>query len=279
MNNSSSEAPSTLRATTVNNLEARLNFDDPAFIAYIVVMTVILVVGFVGNVLTIVVLRCQEHRDKNITPLMINLAIADIIIIVFGYPVAVAANVSSSGIDIRKNRSQCVWSGFINGSVGIASIANLTMMSVLMYSSFKKLAHTTSVPRGKMAGIIAFTWLYGVMAMVPPLVGWNEFVPGASGISCCPNWMPKTKAGVAYNVFLVFVGFILPLGVILFFYYMIYRYDPVEDIRAMQLKPFDLNAAHFAFAKSNSPSSALAMPTYRHYKNLAIGKKKQTKLY
>lgn len=75
-----------------------------------------------------------------------------------------------------------------------------------------------------MAAMIAFTWLYGIMAMFPPLVGWNEFVPSASGISCCPNWVPETKAGVAYNALLVFVGFVLPLSVVIFCYYRIYKY-------------------------------------------------------
>ncbi|KAL9974570.1 hypothetical protein ACROYT_G011621 [Oculina patagonica] len=238
MDNLTTEAPSTAQATTRSDQQPRLNHDDPEFIAYIVVMTIILVVGFVGNVLTIVVLRCKEHRNKNITPLMINLAIAGIIIIVFGYPVVVAANVSSSGLDIRKSQAQCVWSGFINGSVGIASIANLTMMSLMMYSSFKRLSHTPRISRNKMSAVITFTWLYGVMAMFPPLVGWNEFVPGAAGISCCPNWVPKTKAAMAYNGLLVFVGFILPLGVIIFCYYRIYRFihtqQPTTDNASIQ---------------------------------------------
>jgi len=151
---------------------------------------------------------------------MINLAVADIIIIVFGYPVVVAANVSS-GLLIH---STCVWSGFVNGAVGIASIANLTMMSLVMYSSFQSLNCTTKIPGTKMAAMIAFTWLYGILAMFPPLVGWNEFVPGASGISCCPNWVPETKAGVAYNALLVFVGFVLPLSVIIYCYYRIYSF-------------------------------------------------------
>ena len=183
-------------------------------------MTIILAVGFVGNVLTIMILRHREHRKKNITPLMINLAVADIIIIVFGYPVVVAANVSSFGLEIS---STCVWSGFINGSVGIASIANLTMMSVVMYSSFKRLGNRRKIPKRKMAAMIAFTWLYGILAMIPPLLGWNEFVPGASGVSCCPNWVPETKAGVAYNAMLVFVGFIFPLSAVTFCYSRIYR--------------------------------------------------------
>lgn len=222
-NNSSIEPPSTTQTSNIkehSSSRPRLQHDDPAFIAYIVVMTIILAVGFVGNVLTIIILRYREHRKKNITPLMINLAVADIIIIVFGYPVVVAANISSSGLEIS---STCVWSGFINGSVGIASIANLTMMSVAMYSSFKRLGNTKKIPASKMATMIIFTWLYGIMAMIPPLLGWNEFVLGASGVSCCPNWVPETQAGVAYNAMLVFVGFILPLSVVTFCYYRIYR--------------------------------------------------------
>lgn len=211
---------SNMTQTPNNNEVPRLQLDNPTFIAYIVVMTTILAVGFVGNVLTIAVLRCREHRNKSISPLMINLAVADIIIIVFGYPVVVAANVSSG----RLIRSTCVWSGFINGAVGIAAISNMTMMSLVMYSSFQSLNCTTKIPRKKMAAMIAFTWLYGIMAMFPPLVGWNEFVPSASGISCCPNWVPETKAGVAYNALLVFIGFVLPLSVVIFCYYRIYNF-------------------------------------------------------
>ncbi|RMX50278.1 hypothetical protein pdam_00018192 [Pocillopora damicornis] len=221
--NLSTQAPSTSQ-TMLGSQEPQLRPNNTGIVAYIVVMAVILAVGFVGNVLTILVLSCHEHKNKNITPFMMNLAIADIIIIVFGYPVVVAANFTSSGLNVRNSRTQCIWSGFINGSVGIASIANLTMMSLVMYSAISKVSNSTKIPRSKMIGIIIFTWVYGVMAMVPPLVGWNEFVPGASGISCCPNWSPETKAGMAYNMLLVFVGFVLPLSVIIYSYHRIYRY-------------------------------------------------------
>lgn len=221
MDTTTSPTSNTTQPPNKNELVPRLQLNDPTFIAYIVVMTVILAVGFVGNVLTIAVLRCREHRNKSISPLMINLAVADIIIIVFGYPVVVAANLSSG---LQLIHSTCVWSGFINGAVGIASIANLAMMSIVMYSSFQSLNCTTKIPRTKMVAMIAFTWLYGIIAMFPPLVGWNEFVPGASGISCCPNWVPETKAGVAYNALLVFIGFVLPLSVIIFCYFRIYSF-------------------------------------------------------
>ena len=211
---------STTQSAT-NNQDSSRKPGQTGFIVYVVVMTMVVVVGLIGNVLTIFVLRCLEHKNKVITPLMINLALADVIIIVFGYPVVVVSNFTDH--NVLKNRSLCVWSGFINGSVGIASIANMTAMSFVMLHSFNRVGNPKRVPTKKMAGIIIFTWLYGVLAMFPPLVGWNKFVPGTSGISCCPNWLPDTKAGLAYNALLVFVGFVFPLTTILICYYKIYR--------------------------------------------------------
>jgi len=214
---------STAQATSATDTDPNSSRkpDNVGFIAYVVVMTVILVVGFTGNVLTILVLRCREHKNKIITPLMMNLAFLDILIIVFGYPVVVASNFTRQ--NVLENRSLCIWSGFVNGSVGIASIATLTMMSLVMFHSFNKVGNPRKVPRKKMMAMIAFTWIYGVAALFPPFVGWNKFVPGASGISCCPDWSPETKAGVAYIGLLVFVGFVLPLSVIMFCYCRIYR--------------------------------------------------------
>jgi len=215
---------STAQATSATDTDPNSSRkpDNVGFIAYVVVMTIILVVGFTGNVLTILVLRCREHKNKIITPLMMNLAFLDILIIVFGYPVVVASNFTRQ--NVLENRSLCIWSGFINGSVGIASIATLTMMSLVMFHSFNKVGNPRKVPRKKMMAMIAFTWIYGVAALFPPLVGWNKFVPGASGISCCPDWSPETNVGVAYIGLLVFVGFVLPLSVIMFCYCRIYRF-------------------------------------------------------
>ena len=57
------------------------------YLAYAIVMFLILLLGFFGNLFTIIVLRQREHRRKSITPLMMNIAIADLLIIIFGYPV------------------------------------------------------------------------------------------------------------------------------------------------------------------------------------------------
>ena len=52
--------------------------NQAGYIAYCVVMFFILATGFVGNILTILVLKEREHRRKLLTPLMMNLAVADL---------------------------------------------------------------------------------------------------------------------------------------------------------------------------------------------------------
>ena len=52
-------------------------------------MFLILSIGFLGNALTVLILRKPEHVRKALTPLMINLSIGSLIIIVLGYPVVV----------------------------------------------------------------------------------------------------------------------------------------------------------------------------------------------
>ena len=52
-------------------------------------MFLILTIGFLGNALTVLILRKPEHVSKALTPLMINLSIGSLIIIVLGYPVVI----------------------------------------------------------------------------------------------------------------------------------------------------------------------------------------------
>ena len=47
---------------------------------------------------------------------MLNLSIGSLIIIVLGYPVIISLLLS--GGEIRKENATCIWSAFVNGTVG-----------------------------------------------------------------------------------------------------------------------------------------------------------------
>ena len=61
------------------------------YIFYYVAMFLILVIGLPGNALAILVLRHRDHKNKTSTPLLINIAVVDLFILIFGYPTAIVS--------------------------------------------------------------------------------------------------------------------------------------------------------------------------------------------
>ncbi|PFX17165.1 melanopsin-like isoform X2 [Stylophora pistillata] len=188
------------------------------YLAYGTVMFCILTIGFVGNGLTLVVLYQREHRNRGVNSLMLNLALADIFIVALGYPIAIQANLRGISLD----RSRCIWSAFVNGTVGIASIATLTEMVFVPYYGLKQVNSDARLSMGQIACMTAGAWFYGCLCMAPPLLGWNRFVLAASKVSCCPDWAGRSASDTAYSLLLVVFGFFLPLTVMVLYYYKIY---------------------------------------------------------
>lgn len=193
---------------------------EKGYLAYGISMFLILSIGFVGNVLTLLVLKQREHRSRGVTPLMINVALADISIIVFGYPIAIQSTFRGKLLE----RSTCVWVAFINGTVGITSIFTLTEMVVMSYFGVKQVnTNTHRLSTHQVIFLIGSAWLYGSFCMSPPLLGWSRFVVTSSKISCCPDWAGKSAADISYNLLLVAFGFIFPLAVMIVCYHKIFR--------------------------------------------------------
>ena len=193
---------------------------ERGYLAYGISMFLILSFGFIGNVLTLLVLKQPEHRSRGVTPLMINVALADISIVLFGYPIAIQSTFRGELLE----RSACIWVAFINGTVGITSIFTLTQMVVMSYFGVKRVntnAHRLSTHQ--VIFLIGSAWLYGSFCMLPPLLGWSRFVVTSSKISCCPDWAGKSGADISYNLLLVAFGFIFPLAVMIVCYYKIFR--------------------------------------------------------
>ena len=189
------------------------------YLTYGTIMFLILTFGFAGNIMTLLVLYQREHRKRSVTPLMVNLALADMFIIVFGYPIAIQTNLRGELL----SNTTCVWSAFVNGTVGIASIITLTEMVLVSYYGLKQVSTNTRLSGGEIACLIAGAWIYGGLCMLPPLLGWNRFVLNASKVSCCPDWAGKSVSDTAYNILLVVLGFFLPLTVMAAYYHRIYR--------------------------------------------------------
>lgn len=211
----------TMNEALVSNGTKKDFLTDGHYYMYGPVMFCILGIGFIGNVLTIIVFLHKPNRCKVITPFFINLAVADLFIIIFGYPIAITTRLT--GERLREGSASCTWNAFVNGSIGIASIAMLTEINVVMWYNITSSFVLDRIPVKLKVALLTGPWFYGILVMTPPLFGWNRFIPGSAGISCCPDWRSNDMISLAYNIVLVILGFFLPLTIISISSIKIYR--------------------------------------------------------
>ncbi|XP_032239260.2 green-sensitive opsin-1 [Nematostella vectensis] len=188
------------------------------YVMYYMTMLVILIAGISGNGITIVICRRPEHRKKEITPLLINLAVADLIIVTFGYSLTFTSNIR--GAYLVEGDPLCYWSAIVNGTVGIGSIGTMVVVNILIYKSTRRNIMFKLSPR-TMAVAFVGIWTYSACVVFPPLFGWNRIVPGTTHTSCEPDWSNQTSLGLSYNIYMMVFGFFLPLICISFTFYRI----------------------------------------------------------
>ena len=214
--------------SSIETTGSSFDFQKSGYGAFIAILLIILALGFLGNVLTIIVLYQPSHRKETLTPLMLNLAVSGVFVTVFGYPMPIS--VIMSGTDIAADQTQCNWYGFVMGAVGIASIATFTGMTLVMSYSVRQMNPRFKVSRKISCCLIAASWVYGVVAMLPPLLGWTRFVVSSSGVTCSPDWTDVSLSGAAYSLLLIAVGFVVPLILIAVSYFKIFRYLSVQAL-------------------------------------------------
>ncbi|XP_068679699.1 pinopsin-like [Montipora foliosa] len=188
-------------------------------------MFMILSIGLVGNALTVIVLLQPEHRTKSMSSLMINLCVADLVVCLLGYTVAVNYNTADFA-NTGKVPSLCIWLAIINCLTGLTSIATLSIMGIISYKGIARneLAHQNRMSRKLEVSLIFGTWIYGLVLTVPPAIGWNQFIPIPSRISCHPDWYSQDPSDKSYIIFLLLFGFFVPSFIIACSYAGIFRY-------------------------------------------------------
>ncbi|CAG0894133.1 unnamed protein product [Darwinula stevensoni] len=66
-------------------------------------------------------------------------------------------------------------------------------------------------------------WFYCLALVIPPYLGWSDYVPEAFLTSCTWDFYTRTLSNRAYYIFLLFFGFVVPVSIILLSYLFIIR--------------------------------------------------------
>lgn len=103
-------------------------------------------------------------------------------------------------------------------AVGIVSLISLAALSYERYCTMMEPTQADLTSYRKVFMGIAFSWIYSLVWVVPPLFGWSRYGPEGPGTTCSVNWTNKTANNVSYIVCLFFFCLILPFVVIVYSY-------------------------------------------------------------
>ncbi|XP_006636423.2 5-hydroxytryptamine receptor 5A [Lepisosteus oculatus] len=200
--------------STGANLVKRYPFT--IFSILIVTLLVILIIAtFLWNLLVLVtILRVKTfHRVPH--NLVASMAVSDVMVAALVMPLSLVNELS--GRRWRLGRLLCdVWVSF-DVLCCTASIWNVTAIALDRYWSITRHLEYTLKTRKKISNVmIALTWLLSAVISLSPLFGWGETYT-ADDESCQVSQEPS------YAIFSTCGAFYLPLSVVLFVYWKIYK--------------------------------------------------------
>ncbi|XP_043960294.1 5-hydroxytryptamine (serotonin) receptor 5A, genome duplicate b isoform X2 [Gambusia affinis] len=169
---------------------------------------------FVWNLLVLVtILRVRTfHRVPH--NLVASMAISDVMVAALVMPLSLVHELN--GRLWKLGRVLCqVWISF-DVLCCTASIWNVTAIALDRYWSITRHLEYTLKTRKKISNVmIALTWLLSSIISLSPLFGWGETY--SEGMKCQVSQEPS------YTIFSTFGAFYLPLCVVLFVYWKIYK--------------------------------------------------------
>ncbi|XP_040577306.1 blue-sensitive opsin isoform X2 [Lepeophtheirus salmonis] len=212
------------RLTVSNQLQLSMNSYNSSFlnwdefanppippIIYGIACFYLALVGFIGclcnSFIIFVFLRIPKVRSPfNI--LILNLIVTEFVVSFFGIPVDF---LSSFNRGWKYGEGFCKVVGFVLTAMGIGSVYTLTILALVRLCIIFKKNYTLTL-RGSFC-YIGGIWLSSFFITAPPLLGWGDYIPEKSGMSCAPNW--ESPSSLTYIIYLFLFGFFLPVLVII----------------------------------------------------------------
>ncbi|XP_046548053.1 rhodopsin, G0-coupled-like [Haliotis rubra] len=174
----------------------------------------------VGNALVILTLcRNRKLRRKPHNQLLFNLAISDIGISLFGYPLTTASSFAGRYLF---GRVGCLIQGFTCFTLAQANINTLAFLSVYRYVSVCYPEHSYYLNFATRKVIVCL-WVYALMWTLPPLMGWSAYTFEPFGTSCSVDWSSTDKGSVAYTWCLIVYCYSVHIVLMAFCYYKIVK--------------------------------------------------------
>ncbi|KAF4084889.1 hypothetical protein AMELA_G00111220 [Ameiurus melas] len=192
--------------------------------AHYTIGTFILIIGITGMVGNFLVMYAFCKSRSLRTPanmFIINLAITDFLMCVTQTPTFFIASMHRRWIFGEKG---CELYAFCGALFGMCSMITLMIIAVDRYIVITRpLASIGKMSHKRAFCVLALGWLYTLFWSLPPFFGWSAYVPEGLMTSCTWDYMTFTPSVRAYTMLLFVCVFFIPLFVIMYCYFCIFR--------------------------------------------------------
>jgi c-opsin len=123
------------------------------------------------------------------------------------------------------NDASCQAHAFLIYLFGMVSMVHMGAIALEKYLTIVKYTnadgHFFSLKQSVL--VVLVLWVYSIVLSILPLLGWSRYGPEEGNITCSLKWDDKSASDIAYFV-VMFIGcFLLPVGVMTFSYYKIFK--------------------------------------------------------
>lgn len=216
----------TLNESACEALLQGVRWDEPSSLVSLAILALIDVLVIAGNCLVIAAVLCSSKLRSVTNLFIVSLAVADLLVGVAVLPFSATREVFEVWIfgDVWCS----VWLA-VDVWMCTASILNLCAISLDRYVAVTRpVSYPSIMSRKRAKALIAGLWVLSFVICFPPLVGWKEKKPDeASKDSWSPNppcpWTCELTNDAGYVVYSALGSFYIPMFVMLFFYWRIYK--------------------------------------------------------
>ena len=184
-----------------------------------------------GFTLATLIKQYKPLQVQNI--IMFSMMISDFIMSSTAMPLNIHANIMKRwpfGVE------GCEAYGFITSLCGLASMNHLAGAAFQRYDTIDRGTRGRSFLNERRAVyFVIFLWFYSFVFSVAPLVNWSSYTIEGVGTSCAVDWSSSNPTAVSYTVVLFNFCFFLPLAIIVFSYYRVYKAVQLMRINANQI--------------------------------------------
>ena len=198
-----------------NQTLSSINLPTRVYNITMIYLICVLLAGCSLNVLAAYVLAIRDKLSSTQAVLLFSLTTSNAFFTVATTPFTIHANYKR---EWEMGSTVCAYFGFVSFTGGLSSIYHLLLLSLERFIAVVYPFHVSNLLRSRYVyRSIIFGWILIIAIASLPLFGWSKYTEEGIGTSCSVNLFPASANGISYNVFIVVIGYAMPISSILYF--------------------------------------------------------------